>query len=79
VVEIDYDLEIVKLKRNGVANSVEKPKCHNSFVRDHGIMTISFEFGSDHHYGIKGDLDHWIRGKVNEGHPIKVEPEVGKG
>ena len=58
---------------------MHKLECQNSFVRDHGIMIVPFEFGNDHHRGIEGDLDHWIGGQVNEGHPIKVKPEGGKG
>ena len=46
---------------------------------DCGIVIVPFEFGNDHHRGIEGDLDHWIGGQVNEGHPIKVKPEGGKG
>jgi hypothetical protein len=74
-----YDLEIVKLGMNGIAESTQKLECHISFVRDHWNVTAPFEFGNDHHHGIKGVLDHWIGGQVNKGHLIKDKLEVGKG
>jgi hypothetical protein len=40
-------------------------------------VTVPFEFGSDHHHGIKRDLDRWIGGQVNKGVPMKEKPEVG--
>jgi hypothetical protein len=72
-----YDLEVEKLRRNGIAESMQKLERQRSFVRDRRIVTVPFEFGSDHHHGIKRDLDHWIGGQVNKGHPMKVKPEVG--
>jgi hypothetical protein len=50
-----------------------------SFVRDRRIVTIPFKFGSDRHYGIKRDLDRWIRGPVSRSRLMKEKPEVGKG
>jgi hypothetical protein len=36
-------------------------------------MTVPFEFGSNFHYEIKGDMDHWIGGQVSGGHSIEVK------
>jgi hypothetical protein len=41
--------EIENLKRNNVAEDTQEMKCHISYVRVQRIMTIPFEFGSDHH------------------------------
>jgi hypothetical protein len=35
-------------------------------------MTVPFEFKSDHHHGIEGDLDHRIGRWVNRGHLMEV-------
>jgi hypothetical protein len=43
------------------------------FVRDQRIMTVPFEFGSNFHCEIKGDMDHWIRGQVSGGRSIEVK------
>jgi hypothetical protein len=50
------DLEVENLRRNGIAESTQELERQRSFVRDRRIVTIPFEFGSDHHCGIKRDL-----------------------
>jgi hypothetical protein len=72
----NYDLEVENLRRNGIAESTQKLERQRSFVRDRRIVTIPFEFRSDHHCGIKRDLDHWIGGQVNKGHPMKVKQRL---
>jgi hypothetical protein len=60
MVKNEYVLEILKLRRDSVAEIAQKPERHaeqRSFVKDRRIMTIPFEFGSDHHHGIK---EFWI-------------------
>jgi hypothetical protein len=58
-------LKSENLRRNGIAESTQKLERQRSFVRDRRIVTIPFEFGSDHHHGIKRDLDRWI-GRAGE-------------
>jgi hypothetical protein len=52
----NFDLEVKKLRRNGIAKSTQEIERQRSFVRDRRIVTVPFEFGSDRHCGIKRDL-----------------------
>jgi hypothetical protein len=40
-------------------------------------MTIPFKFRNDYHYGIKGDIDHWIVGQVNRGYLVEANRNLG--
>jgi hypothetical protein len=66
------DLEVANIKRNGIAESMKELEHQRSLVRDRRIMTIPFEFGSDHLCGIKRDprsLDQRVgeQGPFDEG------------
>jgi hypothetical protein len=68
----NFDLEVEKIKRNGIAESTQEIECQRSFVMVRRIVTIPFKFGSDLHYGIKrdlGSLDQRVgeQGSPNEG------------
>jgi hypothetical protein len=52
----NFDCEVGNLRRNGVAESMQELECQRSFVRVQRIMTVPFEFRSDHHSWIKTDL-----------------------
>jgi hypothetical protein len=49
------NLEVEKIGRNGVAESMQELERQISFVMDRRIVTVSFKFRSDHHCGIKRD------------------------
>jgi hypothetical protein len=50
-----YDLEVLKLRRNGIVEFAQKLERQRSFVKVQRIVTVPFEFGSDRHCGIKRD------------------------
>jgi hypothetical protein len=50
------DREIENLRRNGIAESTQQLEHQRSFVKVRRSVTVPFEFGSDHHCGIKRDL-----------------------
>jgi hypothetical protein len=57
------DREIENLRRNGIAEATQETKCHRSSIRVRRIVTVPFEFGSDHHCRIRrdpGSLDQRI-------------------
>jgi hypothetical protein len=64
--------------RNGIAKIVRYLERQISFVKEHAFLTVHFEFESDHHHGIEGDLDHRIRRWVNRGRPMEANKSLGK-
>jgi hypothetical protein len=74
------DREVENLRRNGIAESTQELERQRSFVRVRRIVTIPFEFGSDHHCGIKrdpGSLDQRVgeQGSSDEGEEkVKSQP-----
>jgi hypothetical protein len=72
----NYDLEVENLRRNGVAEFTWELERQRSFVRDRRIVTVPFEFRSDHHHGIKRDSRSLDRRAGEKGSSDEVEAKV---
>jgi hypothetical protein len=70
------DLEVEKIKRNGIADFAQELEHQRSFVRNPRIVTIPFEFGSDRHYGIKRDMRSLDRREGEKGPSNEGKAEV---
>jgi hypothetical protein len=71
-----YDLEVEKLRRNGVAESTQELERQRSFVRVRRIVTVPFEFRSDRHCGIKRDPGSLDRRAGEQGSSDEGEEKV---